>query len=162
LSSCPYNTPQKFPPRVCGLLYTLRLPTRPAADHSLLSNIRRFTHFPLLQVLSERPGLVPPAHVERPPLHRGGSVSSCDQARPLLTSPLKPLNDKNRKGVCRTLDCARPTRAFGGRALREQESLADALPTPLSSRLFYFPNAFFSSGSISPLAAIGSRMSVSP
>ena len=73
----------------------------------------------------------------------------------------KPLSGKNRKGVCRTLDCARPTRAFGGRALREQESLADALPT-LSFRLLYFPNAFFSSGSISPLAAIGSRISVSP
>lgn len=30
---------------------------------------------------------------------------------------------------------------------------------PLST---YFPNAFFSSGSISPLAAMGSRISVSP
>jgi len=49
----------------------------------------------------------------------------------LFPFPLKPLNDKNRKGVCQTLDCARPTRAFGGRALREQESLADALPVLL-------------------------------
>ena len=90
-----------------------------------------------------RPDLVTPAHVERPPLHRGGSVSRGDQARPVLPPLPKPLSDKNRKGVCRTLDCARPTRAFsevigaswrtgGGRvrryALREQESLAAAIP----------------------------------
>ena len=41
----------------------------------------------------------------------------------------KPLIDKNRKGVCRTLDCARPTRAFGDRALRELTSLLFSLPT---------------------------------
>jgi hypothetical protein len=35
--------------------------------------------------------------------------------------------------------------------LREQKSMTVAL---VSSNLSYFPNAFFSSGSISPLAAI--------
>ena len=83
-----------------------------------------------------RPDLVTPAHVERPPLHRGGSVSRGDQARPVLPPLPKPLSDKNRKGVCRTLDCARPTRAFRGRALREQESLADALPDLLDYFIF--------------------------
>jgi hypothetical protein len=65
------------------------------------------------------------------PFHRGGSVSSGDQDRPLASyfPLLKPLNDKKRKGVRRTLDCARPTRAFGGRALREQ---------PLFSFLFHY------------------------
>lgn len=47
-----------------------------------------------------------------------------------------------------------------GRALREHKSMTVALVS--SSNPSYFPNAFFSSGSISPLAAIGSRTSVSP
>ena len=34
--------------------------------------------------------------------------------------------------------------------------------TPSPAETPYFPNAFFSSGSISPFAAIGSRISVSP
>jgi hypothetical protein len=44
------------------------------------------------------PGLVAPARVERPPLHRGGSVSRGGQARPLLLFPPKPPSDKNNEG----------------------------------------------------------------
>src|SRR5438445_9560987 len=105
-----------------------------------------------------RPGLVLPAHVERPPFYRGGSVNREDRARPLFPSPLKPLSDKNRKGGCYALTARMHRSPLEVRGARAQEH--DSRPSR-SSRLFYFPNAFFSSGSISPLAAIGSRMSVS-
>lgn len=81
------------------------------------------------------PGLVPPTHVERPPLYRGGSVSRWDQARPLLPSLPKPLNDKKRKSGCDALTARMhrsPSEVRGARA-QEHDSRPLFLFLPLAA-----------------------------